>query len=85
MTKLKTVKELTGKIDAWGEIETGHIIELLTQDRATILAVLKAQVKEIKEFMAVASSPEFEMGYEMAIKDYEERTLKILQETLGIK
>lgn len=50
----------------------------LTQDRAALHTSLVAAVKEIKEFMAVASSPEFEMGYQMAIKDYEERVLIII-------
>lgn len=48
------------------------------KSRTTLHTSLVAAVEEIKEFMAVASSPEFEMGYQMAIKDYEERVLTII-------
>lgn len=93
MKRLKSVKEVIKPIEpllSWPSNQQGNeslriVYQAVLGDRSDILEVLREGVKEIKEFMAVASSPEFEMGYKMAIKDYEERALKLLQETLGVK
>ena len=83
--QLKTVEELTNQIyraTVMTMTDKIDVQSIITQDRADIRAVLREGVEEIKEFMAVASSPEFEMGYQMAIKDYEERVLTLINTLL---
>lgn len=90
MTTLKTVDEVASSATSavgWTDTENAikYAEKIITQDRQSHCDELVRKVKEIKEFMAIASSPEFEMGYQMAIKDYEERALIIVKEVYKSK